>query len=113
MLVNMGDRRLFAVLRITLRVGETAAQSRIRKELVACLRYDLLVWTSTRTASRWQSPSRTEKFRPLGMIPNRLESIRKLVVKLGGAREIVAPRRQHFPLLPTVLANHVDRLDTL
>jgi len=29
-----------------------AAQSRIRKELVACLRYDLLVWMSTRTPSR-------------------------------------------------------------
>jgi len=30
----------------------TAAQSRIRKELVACLKYDLLVWMSTRTPSQ-------------------------------------------------------------
>ena len=29
-----------------------AAQSRIRKELVACLKYDLLVWMSTRTRLR-------------------------------------------------------------
>jgi hypothetical protein len=31
-----------------------AAQSRIRKELVACLRYVFLVWMSTRIRSRWR-----------------------------------------------------------
>ena len=31
-----------------------AAQSRLRKELVACLRYVLLVWMSTRIPSRWE-----------------------------------------------------------
>ena len=32
-------------------VVKPAAQSRIRKELVACLKYDFLVWMSTRTPS--------------------------------------------------------------
>src|SRR5215469_13770043 len=40
---NGATNHEFAVTRVTLRIGKPAAQSRIRKESVACLRYDLLV----------------------------------------------------------------------
>lgn len=42
-------------------VVETAAQSRIRMQLVACLIYALLVWMCTPTPSRWRWPRRTVK----------------------------------------------------
>ena len=47
-----GDQPRVAVRGLRWDSEEPAAQSRIRKELVACLRYDLLVWMSRRTPSR-------------------------------------------------------------
>ena len=52
--------------------------------------YDLLVWMSTRTPSRQQVAEPDGEVRSLGIIPNRLESIRKLVAKLGPAKRIKA-----------------------
>ena len=92
---NGATNHRFAVARVTLRIGKSAAQSRIRKELVACLKYDLLVWMSTRTPSRHAVAEPDGEVRPLGIIPNRLESIRKLVRKVGaggaGARPVMRP----------------------
>ncbi len=69
---------------------KTAAQSRIRKELVACpkIRFvGLDVHTDTIAVAVAEPDG---EVRSLGTIPNRLESVRKLVVKLGPAKELKA-----------------------
>ena len=85
---NGATNHRFAVARVTLRIEKPAAQSRIRKELVACLKYDLLVWMSTRTPLQHAVAEPDGEVRPLGIIPNRLESVRKLVSKAGSGESV-------------------------
>jgi hypothetical protein len=55
--------------------------------LVACLKYDfgLDVHADTIAASVAESDG---EVRPLGIIPNRLEAIRKLMAKLGPTKQV-------------------------
>jgi transposase len=82
------------------------AQSRIRKELVACLRYDLLVWHADTIAVAVAECN--GEVRSVGEIPNRLESIRKMVGKLGPVEHLKAFYEAGPTRLRPLLA--VDRL---
>jgi hypothetical protein len=78
-----GATNTIAVARITLRRGESSGAEPHTKGIGrSCLKYALQDWMSTPIPSRWVAELGGE-VRGLGVIPNRLESVRKVISKLG------------------------------